>query len=157
MFVGFPSIDQLGGWPESRNSKSAFGGDGLRNAQNSTCCGIRDFETTHLTQNIFFGSGSWKIIFLGSSIFRGFSRFRRSGARPASSGQIWGRPASSQGGFRWIFNSPGSKNLKISLISIDFYWFSLISIDFHWFPLICNDFISFHWLWLIFIYPFPCL
>ena len=69
MFVGFPSIDQLGGWPESRNSKSAFGGDGLRNAQNSTCCGIRDFETTHLTQNIFFGSGSWENNFFGVQHF----------------------------------------------------------------------------------------
>ena len=83
-----PRIESPGAVLPVGNSKSAFGGDGLRNAQNSTCCGIRDFETTHLTQNIFFGSGSWKNIFLGSSIFRGFSRFQRSGARPASSGQI---------------------------------------------------------------------
>ena len=55
MLVDFPSIDHADGCRESRNSKSAFGDDGLRNAKKSTCYGIRDFESTHLTKNIFAG------------------------------------------------------------------------------------------------------
>ena len=86
MLVDFPSIDHADGCRESRNSKSAFGGDGLRNAQNSTCCGIRDFETTHLTQNIFFGSGSWENDFFGDQHFSWIFEISEIGS-PA--GELW--------------------------------------------------------------------
>ena len=113
MLVDFPSIDHADGCRESRNSKSAFGDDGLRNAKKSTCYGIRDFESTHLTKNIFF-----RFLDLGERIFADFRDFgdlepgRRALERSEAGRQAPGRILID---FQWIFFSPGSKSHGFSL------------------------------------------
>ena len=119
MLVDSPSIDQAGGCRESRNSKSAFGDDGLRNAKKITCYGIRDFESTHLTKNIFFGFLTWGN---GFPAPRRFSQISEISEIWSPAGELWRdlRPAGKRPGrilidFRWIFFSPGSKSHGFSL------------------------------------------
>ena len=119
MLVDSPSIDQAGGCRESRNSKSVFGGDGLSNAKKSTCYGIRDFESTHLTKNNFFGFLTWGN---GFPAPRRFSQISEISEIWSPAGELWRdlRPAGKRPGrnlidFSWNFFSPGSKSHGFSL------------------------------------------
>ena len=122
-------------------------------------------KNQHVTESGISNPRIWPKIFFsvswpGGTDFCRFSRFRRSGARPASSGEIWGRPASSRKDFDrfsmdflqprqqkpWIFLGRGWKSIDF----IDFHWFSLIFIDFSRFglprkgtPKIWHNWISF--------------
>ena len=135
MLVDFPSIDQAGGCRESRNSKSAFGDDGLSNAKKSTCYGIRDFESTHLTKNIFSGFLTWGN---GFPAPRCFLRICEISEIWSPAGELWRdlRPAGKRPGrilmdFRWIFFSPGSKSHGFALAGDENLSILFIFIDFH--------------------------
>ena len=108
MLVDFPSMDQADGCRESRNSKSAFGDDGLRNAKKINMLRNQGFRIHASDQKCFF-----RFLDLGERIFADFRDFgdlepgRRALERSEAGRQAPGRILID---FQWIFFSPGSKS-----------------------------------------------